>query len=284
MAPAIRMIDSGGKGLAIKRNKRLCKASRRQRRAPDPFAYVLNAPTSRVDPTGSYIENGISVGAWSSFTRDRAGEPGFEDVRARGPGADTNLGVTRGGGMASGAIPGARVLALPARIIGLIGTPPSPTLPKVIQGIAYDFAVDFGAMVTGLASQLILNPIDSLRELTLALIGGQFRAALDSAWRLVYGTLVPRYGMQNGPYWGTTSTSDEKFDSSLDDAGFWHDLACSGGCSTYADRGWIQIAWRQSRLGPYGQAYRLLGTAGFGLRIAFRMTKSAIASAVAGGG
>ncbi|MBM4337818.1 MAG: hypothetical protein FJ108_18170 [Deltaproteobacteria bacterium] len=93
----------------------------------------------------------------------------------------------------------------------------------------------------------------------------------DASQWLIEGTLVPRYALQNGPYWGRGQTSNDKLDSVLEEAGFEHDDLCAGGCTSDADRTWIRIAWSDPwRLGPYGQAYRLAGTAAFSARIAWR--------------
>jgi hypothetical protein len=101
-------------------------------------------------------------------------------------------------------------------------------------------------------------------------------AMWDAIWRLIKGTLVPRYGLQNGPHWGRGQTSNDKLDSVLEDAGFVHDGMCTPTCNNAADRAWIRIAWSNPwRLGPYGQAYRLVGTAAFGVRIIFRTATGA---------
>jgi hypothetical protein len=93
---------------------------------------------------------------------------------------------------------------------------------------------------------------------------------------LVEGTLIPHYGLQNGPWWGRGESSNDKLDSVVDEAGFVHDGMCASRCDSAADRAWIATAAKDKfLLGPYGQAYRLLGYSAFRARIGYRAATGA---------
>jgi hypothetical protein len=84
--------------------------------------------------------------------------------------------------------------------------------------------------------------------------------------------LMPRLGSAGGlNYPGFSDTLSRFFgsDSQPNNASIWHDSAVSqrGFMSSSNQFGWITRAWTGPGIQPglYGQAYRLLGTTGFGL-------------------
>jgi hypothetical protein len=156
-------------------------------------------------------------------------------------------------------------------ILGFIAesTPrPPPSLVAMLAKVAF---TDLQALAIGAYSQFVINPFMSVGKLIDRAVNGDLGGVLQAFEQLIVGTLVPRYGLQDGPYWGRGSTTDDRLDSVLEEAGFAHDGMCKPTCSNDADRVWMQTAWRDPwRLGPYGQAYRILGTAAFSARILWR--------------
>jgi hypothetical protein len=205
------------------------------------------------------IWNGVSYGAWSTAT--------------------LQSGVLQAGPMAPPPpTPAARFAAgfhsfarpIPA-FLGFMGESVVRPPAKLLAALAKIVFTDLQAVWLGALSQCIFNPFLAVGEMIDSLVNGDPVRMKGAAWRLIEGTPVPRYGLQNGPYWGRDKSTNEKLDSVLDEAGFEHDRLCEGGCTGVADRTWIRIAWSDPwRLGPYGQAYRLLGTAGLGTRVAWR--------------
>jgi RHS repeat-associated protein len=227
----------------------------------NPYSYVLNRPTSATDPTGRMIWNGVSFGAWSVSTLQSGvlqSNPSSFPAQAHG--------ASFAAGFHSFARP------MPA-FLGIMGESVVRPTAEFLLMLSKVLFTDLQAAWFGAISQLIFNPFLALGELIDATVNADPVKMRNAAWRLVRGTLVPRYGLQNGPYWGRGKSTNERLDSVLDDAGYVHDDMCNPACSSAADRAWIKIAWSDPwRLGPYGQAYRLLGTAAFGSRILFRAT------------
>jgi RHS repeat-associated protein len=227
----------------------------------NPYTYVLNAPTTNVDPTGTLILDGVSYGARATDI--------FGNVTGAGNGpiSSGNGQVTVSGSRASGDAGTSSGLFL---ILGFAPEPHGPPPHGVLETIARVAVTDIQAIAVAVPSQLIVNPIQSIERLIEGLVDGDMNKVGRAVWQLIEGTFVPRYGFQNGSYWGRGQTSDDRLDSVLEDAGYNHDGMCDP-CTSDADRVWIQTAWKDPwRLGPYGQVYRLLGTAVFRARIAWR--------------
>ncbi len=219
----------------------------------NPYSYVQNRPTSATDPTGMLIWNGVSYGAWSTATLQSGvlqttPEPSAETPFIFGFAPGPAVGVTR--------------VPAPGGI---------RKLPRVVASLGKVILTDLQAATLAIYSQLVIHPFMSLGMLIDRSVNGDVSGMGEAAGRLIRGTLVPRYGLQNGVFWGRGQTSNERLESVLDEAGFEHDGLCAGGCDNAADRTWIRIAWSDPfKLGPYGQAYRVVGTAAFGARIAWR--------------
>jgi len=225
----------------------------------NPFSYVLNRPTSATDPTGHFIWNGIGYGAWSTATLQSG-------VLQSAPSGST----TSSSPMFFSAALNTSARPFPS-FLDVFGKSVIKPTADLLGTLSKVILTDLHAALLGPFSQFVINPLLSIGELIDGLVNADLIGARDALWRLIKGTLVPRYGLQNGPYWGRDQTSDDRLDSVLEDAGFAHDGACQPKCDNAADRAWIRIAWSDPlRLGPYGQAYRLLGTAAFGARIAWR--------------
>jgi len=224
----------------------------------NPYSYVLNRPTSLVDPSGRFA--GVSApygntiallgGCNPTYTTVRDPSSAQRDTEVRSDVWNTPL---------------ADMVA--EMRLADAAFPPVP----MVLNLTRILLVDFHAFTLGTFSQLVINPFMSLGKLIDRTLNGDLRGMGDASQWLIEGTLVPRYALQNGPYWGRGQTSNDKLDSVLEEAGFEHDDLCAGGCTSDADRTWIRIAWSDPwRLGPYGQAYRLAGTAAFSARIAWR--------------
>ena len=227
----------------------------------NPYSYVLNRPTSATDPTGQMIVNGVSYGAWSTSTLQSG-------VLQQNPSSATASPGASAGGSALGFASGIRLIgsSSPAELAGLT-LAPTPPLVVTIAKVAF---TDLRALIIGPFSQFVINPFMSLGRVIDGLVNAKWGEVSHGLWQLAWGTLVPRYGLQNGAFWGLGWT-DARLDSVVDEAAYEHDKLCRGGCSGDADRTWIRIAWSDRwRLGPYGQVYRLLGTAAFGTRILWR--------------
>lgn len=225
----------------------------------NPYSYVLNRPTSATDPTGRLIWNGISFGAWSTATLQSG-------VLQSNP--TTHPAQSHGAALTGGFHTFARPIPAFLGIVG--GSVVRPTV-EFLRALAKVIFIDFQALVSGTYSQWVVNPFLSIGTLLDGLVNADIGRIKAATWQLIKGTLVPRYGLQNGPYWGRGGPENDGLDSVLEQAGFEHDGLCKGGCTSEADATWIRIAWSDPwRLGPYGQAYRLLGTAAFGTRIALR--------------
>ncbi len=225
----------------------------------NPYSYVLNRPTSATDPTGRLIWNGVSFGAWSTATLQSGA------LHAT-PTPDPSQSP------ASAFAAGYHSFARPVpAILGILGESVIKPTAKLLSEIAKIMFTDVQAIWLGGIGQLLVNPVLALGEVGNGLANADPIKLRQGLAHLVIGTAVPHYALQNGPWWGQGKTSNDKLDSVVDDAGFVHDGMCEPSCTSAADRAWIRIAWSDSlRLGPYGQAYRLLGTAGFAARIAFR--------------
>ena len=225
----------------------------------NPYSYVLNQPTSATDPTGRLIWNGVSFGAWSTATLQSG-------VLNANP--TTVPEQTHGMGFAAGFPSYSRPIPAFLDILGESVVKPTAEFLKALSKV---MITDLQGLLVPIFPQLVVNPFESVGDFIHGLVNGSPIAMRDAVWRLIKGTLIPRYGLQNGPYWGRDRTSNDKLDSVLEDAGFEHDGMCAPSCDSAADRAWIKIAWSNPwRLGPYGQAYRLLGTGAFRARILLR--------------
>jgi RHS repeat-associated protein len=220
----------------------------------NPYSYVLNRPTSLVDPTGRFA--GVSAPYGNTIALLGGCNPTYTTVRD--PSSSRNDTEVK-----------AVVWNTPLSDMRLADAGLQP-VPMVLN-LTRILLVDLHAFALGTFSQLVINPFMSVGKLLDRTLNGDPGGMREASAQLLKGTLVPRYALQNGPYWGRDQTSNDKLDSILEEAGFVHDGLCSPRCDSHADRTWIRIAWSDPwRLGPYGQAYRLAGTAAFSARIAWR--------------
>lgn len=83
----------------------------------NPFAYVLNGPTNHLDPTGEYILDGVSFGAWSSSTLESS------NIQGRTPESDSSPSST-----GQGVSYGSHLLMAPEFLAMLIGSEQSRPL------------------------------------------------------------------------------------------------------------------------------------------------------------
>jgi len=122
---------------------------------------------------------------------------------------------------------------------------------------------DLASMVTG----LIGNVYGIAKGIVTSLYGlVTFDAAALRSGLSGFGwSLVPRYGLYTGPGWGgPTHFSHSPFNNPVDRGARIHDEIHT---QPGADRRLIRDVWSGNDLGPYGQVYRVVLTAAFGVRV-----------------
>jgi RHS repeat-associated protein len=232
----------------------------------NPFTYVLNTPTSATDPTGNYIYNGFVVpsSAMQAAGEARAAEYAISRDEHRAAKRD-------GGGVGAPASSAAEAFA-EAGALGFmpvgprsgdtnLNVTPLEYVREMIRSEFLDIAGGAAGTAVGLADGLV-RLVDGL--LTLG-----WENVAEGAWRTLKTLSMPRLGRDGGLGHGGPGSTIPASNSKVQRASNWHDREVDlyGFGSSATQFGWIRRAWRGDGVepGPYGQAYRLLGTVGFGI-------------------
>ena len=148
---------------------------------------------------------------------------------------------------------------------GPIPTPKSP-LDYIWRMISGDFW-DLGGGLFGTPYGLIRGVAETIG----GAITGNTEVATQGLADIVGALSMPREGSAGGWRWPGTGSDAPHWPESntkVNLASEWHDWWTGGrGFGSRAQFGWIKRAWGGPGVepGPYGQAYRILGTVGFGL-------------------
>ncbi len=246
----------------------------------NPYAYVLNAPTNHVDPTGEIIFNGWSFGAWSMSTLENQGitgrGPGGRQIslaEATRPGvAGLNADLRAGVLVGDDAAKAAEIADAIAKQPESGGEPKFEAAPKFTESPG-SYVVECVGGELGEVSGGIAGPLygvgSGLVEIGKGIATLDLAGAGWGAFELVKALVQPRSGSHSG--WGYPGDSGAilpETGTKLDNASIWHDwYVRKHGYGSEAQFGWIVRAWTGPgvELGPWGQAYRLLGTVGFGV-------------------
>jgi hypothetical protein len=122
-------------------------------------------------------------------------------------------------------------------------------------------AVDTAALVIGQLSHAITIPSD-IATIANHVGSGNWMSAAGATAAAIGHIAIPRYGSFGGAGYGVpTNASLSLIMNSVDAAAQWHD-------EKGKELGWVKRAWTNpSGLRPpgvFGEAYRILGTIGFG--------------------
>ncbi len=263
--------------------------------AHNRYAYVLNDPIGYADPTGHWPQ--WMSDAWNAVTSAGSATWGYASGAASAVYGGARWAGTSMGSMLATGYEGARSFLSPATYSSSSPSAQAPVASAQAagayrssqSGVSGASATDDSGgpiwieaagsyleqLVEGealeIAGGLVGTPEGILRGLygigrglvtaDLGALGGGFvnvgAAAIMIRSGSASGLLHPGKGAALTPDTGTK----------LNNASLWHDGQRNLATSSAAQFGWIQRAWfgPGTELGPWGQAYRIYGTVGFGI-------------------
>lgn len=136
------------------------------------------------------------------------------------------------------------------------------TIAEGAGGIMHTYSRDIAAAIIGNASHIITLPRD-IRNVGKNLLNGNLSGTASAIGELVFNLAVPRDGFFGGSGYGlnrykkSCTISCDPI-SPLDGVSKLHD-------EYHIERDWIKGAWSVRGLGLYENAYRIVGTIGFGI-------------------